>query len=74
MFIGTFRLIFDQEIYFRVRKFYGVVFLRVVFQDFRRSSLSFLPRSAIISDSDHDSITDHFLFKRAKIARGSELS
>ena len=26
-----FRLIFDQEVYFRVRKFYGLVFVRVVF-------------------------------------------
>ena len=25
------RLIFDQEVYFRVRKFYGLVFFRVVF-------------------------------------------
>ena len=25
-FIGIFRLIFDQEVYFRVRKFYGLVF------------------------------------------------
>ena len=28
-----------------MRKFYGFVFFRVVFQDFRRSSLSFLPQS-----------------------------
>ena len=40
-----FRLIFDQEVYCRVRKFYGLVFFRVVFYDFRRSSLSFLHRS-----------------------------
>ena len=40
-----FRLIFDQEVYFRVRKFYGLVFFRIVFLDFQRSSLSFLPRS-----------------------------
>ena len=26
-----FRLIFDQEVYFRVRRFYGLVFFRVVF-------------------------------------------
>ena len=26
-----FRLIFDHKIYFRVRKFYGLVFFRVVF-------------------------------------------
>ena len=26
-----FRLIFDQEVYFRVRKFYGLVYFRVVF-------------------------------------------
>ena len=26
-----FRLIFDQEVYFRVRKFYGLVFFRVFF-------------------------------------------
>ena len=26
-----FRLIFDQEVYFRVRKFYGLVNFRVVF-------------------------------------------
>ena len=26
-----FRLIFDQEVYFGVRKFYGLVFFRVVF-------------------------------------------
>ena len=25
--ISIFRLIFDQEVYFRVRKFYGLVFL-----------------------------------------------
>ena len=29
-----FRLIFDQEVYFRVRKLYGLVFFRVVFYDF----------------------------------------
>ena len=40
-----FRLIFDQEVYFRLLKFYGLVFFRVVFLEFRRSSLSFLPRS-----------------------------
>ena len=39
-----FRLNFDQEVYFRVRKFYGLVFFRVVFLDFRWSSLSYLPR------------------------------
>ena len=33
-----FRFIFDQEVYFRVRKFYGLVVFRVVFLDFRRSS------------------------------------
>ena len=27
----SFRLIFDQEVHFRVRKFYGLVFFRVVF-------------------------------------------
>ena len=26
-----FRLIFDQEVYFRMRRFYGLVFFRVVF-------------------------------------------
>ena len=40
-----FKLIFDQEVYSRVRKFYGLVFFRIVFWDFRRSSLSFLTRS-----------------------------
>ena len=29
-----FKLIFDQEVYFRVRKFYGLVFFRVVFLGF----------------------------------------
>ena len=45
VYLVFFRLIFDQGVCFRVRKFVWLGIFRVVFKDFRRSSLSFLPQS-----------------------------
>ena len=43
--ISVFRLIFDQRVCFRVRKFLRLSIFRVVFLDFQRPCPSFLPQS-----------------------------